>query len=61
MELYISIGFWVGIFCFACNWVELITREVWPNVTSKSMGQHIAEMILRVGVLVWAGILIFTN
>jgi hypothetical protein len=59
MELFIKLTFWLGVVCFTIRIIEMTVRE-WPEEREpKSLGQHVAETILGVGITIWAGILLY--
>ena len=58
MELYIKVGFWIGVIAIALR-LCMIATQTYPRDENHSLGHDVAFIFLQTGFVVWAGILLF--
>ena len=61
MKLFILIQFWLGAAMFVWRVVELAVTTYPEARKPKTMGLHIAETIIGLAVVVWAGIVLWVT
>ena len=61
MRLYIQVFFWLGVFAFVLRIIAMAGLD-WPQVRGpKSLGLHVADTIIGLGMTLWAGILLYAS
>lgn len=60
MELYITVSFWLGVFCLVVNLLSLATCK-FPSVKEETVGMKTAQVLIGTGFAVWAGFLLYAN
>ena len=59
METYITVGFYLGLVALAINLLSLLVVE-YPREKTETIGEKLFSIIVRIGFIVWAGILLYT-
>jgi hypothetical protein len=61
MQLYVQVSFWLGLIVTLIRLIEMGVIE-WPQERKpKSLGQQVAEMIIGIVIMLWAGWLLWAR
>jgi hypothetical protein len=58
MHLFMMVSFWCGVLGFIIRIFELGCRE-WPHTKTTTLGGKVAETLLGLIIIVWAGIVLW--
>lgn len=55
LKVYVMVSFWIGVLGFILRMCALVGTE-FPKVKTKTLGEHLFELILGILYCEWAGI-----
>jgi|14BtaG_2_1085337.scaffolds.fasta_scaffold22662_5 hypothetical protein len=59
MEMYITVGFYIGIIALVINLLSLLVVD-YPKTKKETIGEKLFQIIVGGGFVVWAGFLLYT-